>query len=313
MIHCVVHMCPTMSRLERDMWYNHNTEEVMGNWGPIFADLFCGSMCGAGPTVFSVWAYCIANGFPSKGKVRLNPVGLGAMIGTTADDVKEAIAFLCQEDPESASQECGGARLLHLSGHEYEIVNWSFYQSLVSAERRRARDRARKERERKKKTPSGANKSLGCPHVSEKVPHEMRRDEMKGDDTSHAHPSNGRAADDRFEEFWKLYPRKVSKKRARTAWKNMTKKKRQAAIDAILEHTIVWDKQGRDMTMIPHPTTWLNQERWEDDLSAELKRAPRGAADANLTEEQQRTQDEFAAAAERMKKRRRDDVRSEKE
>jgi len=71
-------------------------------------------------------------------------------------------------------------------------------------------------------------------------------------------------ADDRFDEFWTLYPRKVKRKTAETAWKNMTKKKREAALAALPAHILHWD----DPKFIPHAATWLRAERWEDDLSS---------------------------------------------
>jgi hypothetical protein len=70
-----------------------------------------------------------------------------------------------------------------------------------------------------------------------------------------------------FDEFWNLYPRKVSKKRARTAWKNLTAAQRSAALRAIPSHVEYWQTAGRGSETIPHPTTWLHGESWEDELT----------------------------------------------
>ena len=70
-----------------------------------------------------------------------------------------------------------------------------------------------------------------------------------------------------FDEFWDLYPRKVSKKRARTAWKNLTAAQRSAALEAISSHVEYWNNAGRGSETIPHPTTWLHGESWEDELT----------------------------------------------
>lgn len=72
---------------------------------------------------------------------------------------------------------------------------------------------------------------------------------------------------DAFEKFWLVYPRKIGKAAALKAFEKAAKKREPAYIIA---YVITWTNQGNlpEMQYIPHPTTWLNQERWEDDLSA---------------------------------------------
>jgi hypothetical protein len=73
-----------------------------------------------------------------------------------------------------------------------------------------------------------------------------------------------------FETFWKAYPIKSGKKKAFEKWKKLkpTPKLLQtilAAIDAQLK----WRRNahGQFRPEWPHPTTWLNGERWNDNLS----------------------------------------------
>jgi hypothetical protein len=72
---------------------------------------------------------------------------------------------------------------------------------------------------------------------------------------------------DAFEKFWLVYPRKIGKAAALKAFEKAAKKREPAYIIA---YVISWCNQGNlpDIQYIPHPTTWLNQERWEDDLAA---------------------------------------------
>jgi len=69
-----------------------------------------------------------------------------------------------------------------------------------------------------------------------------------------------------FVQFWAVYPRRVGKGRALKAWKRVGAA---AHIEAILEHVkadvVAW--QHRDVSKKPHPSTWLNDRRWEDPLS----------------------------------------------
>lgn len=70
-----------------------------------------------------------------------------------------------------------------------------------------------------------------------------------------------------FEVFWKEYPRKVGKKYAKQVW---DKKIKVEQIFSILEGleayktSFEWLKDGGQF--IPHPSTFLNGERWEDEV-----------------------------------------------
>jgi hypothetical protein len=68
-----------------------------------------------------------------------------------------------------------------------------------------------------------------------------------------------------FDVFWHHYPRKVGKPRARSAF-NVARTK--VTFDRIAEGLApwiaYWDERDEPQ-YVPHPTTWLNQERWNDD------------------------------------------------
>ena len=74
-----------------------------------------------------------------------------------------------------------------------------------------------------------------------------------------------------FNRFWKSYPRKVKKKDCRRIWK---RNKLESSINDILkdlETRPTQDQQWID-GYIPHPTTYLNGELWEDEWeSIEVK------------------------------------------
>ena len=70
-----------------------------------------------------------------------------------------------------------------------------------------------------------------------------------------------------FESFWKVYPRKVGKEKCRNWFKSHKPKEElvQKMIEAVEEQKK--SKQWSDPQYIPHPYTWLNQGRWEDELT----------------------------------------------
>lgn len=67
-----------------------------------------------------------------------------------------------------------------------------------------------------------------------------------------------------FEEFWRLYPRKVGKDKALSAWKTAVKNKTTPATITAAAARMVNDPNLPDENFIPHPTTWLNRGGWND-------------------------------------------------
>ncbi len=80
--------------------------------------------------------------------------------------------------------------------------------------------------------------------------------------------SEGNIQENRFNEFWMIYPKKVGKKDAQRAWKNakVTTELFEKIMTAVgkARTTEQWTKEnGR---YIPNPSTWLNQGRWDDEI-----------------------------------------------
>lgn len=80
-----------------------------------------------------------------------------------------------------------------------------------------------------------------------------------------------------FDAFWKAYPRHTAKVVAERVWSKI--KPDHALLAKILDaierqsKSEQWTKDGG--AFIPHPATWLNQRRWEDDLLAPAPQGPR--------------------------------------
>lgn len=73
-----------------------------------------------------------------------------------------------------------------------------------------------------------------------------------------------------FAVFWKLYPRKVQKAKAEAAWKklNVTPDLLTVITAALARQATSIDWLKSNGQFIPHPTTWLNGRRWEDEVKA---------------------------------------------
>ena len=70
-----------------------------------------------------------------------------------------------------------------------------------------------------------------------------------------------------FESFWEVYPRKIGKEKCRNWFKSHKPKENfvKQMIEAVEQQKK--SKQWSDPQYIPHPYTWLNQGRWEDELT----------------------------------------------
>lgn len=82
--------------------------------------------------------------------------------------------------------------------------------------------------------------------------------------------------DDRFDEFWRHYPRKEAKVDARKAWTQVTKKTdAQTIIDGLTAYGF-----GPDKKFHPLPASWLRGQRWEDERATvhQLPTTPRRPA-----------------------------------
>lgn len=129
--------------------------------------------------------------------------------------------------------------------------------------KRRANDSERK-RESRKAT------SVRNPSASDadkmRTREEKRREEKEQDQK----PSSSCDDGELFALFWKLYPRKVGKANAEKAWSKLKVDadlfERMASALAAWAVSPDWTKDGGQF--IPHPATWLNGKRWDDELPA---------------------------------------------
>lgn len=122
--------------------------------------------------------------------------------------------------------------------------------------------------------------------IGEKTPQSKGNKPNKtiGEDRRKSSPTTAGGSAD-FESFWQAYPKKVSKKTAKAAWKKIKPsaelhRRILGAIDAA-KKTEQWAKDGG--RFIPYPATWLNQGRWDYEWgtpppASEYGRPPRQAA-----------------------------------
>jgi hypothetical protein len=80
------------------------------------------------------------------------------------------------------------------------------------------------------------------------------------------------ASSQSFDTFWSAYPRKTNKSFAKRVFDKMAVD--QPLLSKILESIEVQKKtvwKDKDQQYIPHPSTWLNGQRWEDEILTTAK------------------------------------------
>jgi len=68
-----------------------------------------------------------------------------------------------------------------------------------------------------------------------------------------------------FEDFWQVYPRKVGKEAARRSW---AKIKNKPLVLEQIKAALSWQTKSEQWAkpqFVPHPATYLNQGRWQDE------------------------------------------------
>ena len=68
----------------------------------------------------------------------------------------------------------------------------------------------------------------------------------------------------RFDDFWNTYPRKVGKQKARAKYAAAAKRADEETIIAGAQR-LATDPNLPERQYIPHPTTWLERDGWEDE------------------------------------------------
>jgi len=78
-----------------------------------------------------------------------------------------------------------------------------------------------------------------------------------------------------FAAWWAIYPRKVGKKKCRQIWSRDNLEDRSAELIELLKRQVSQDPAySKDRKFIPHPSSYLNQGRYEDEIIDRFQTAP---------------------------------------
>jgi predicted phage replisome organizer len=131
-------------------------------------------------------------------------------------------------------------------------------QALIEHKKAKSRETSRKYREKNKSVKTLHGDTSGDSHVTVSDTH--RLDKIRLD-------KNNTKQDDRFDEFWNKYDKKIAKGSCEKKWKKLSETDK----ESILSTVSAFVRSTPDVTFRPHPLTYLNQKRWEDELPNQVE------------------------------------------
>lgn len=163
------------------------------------------------------------------------------------------------------------------------LSSWKKYQNTDGLEKIREQSKERSARYREKKRLTANEQKESIPgevrhvtrHVTVTQHHATDKEididkEIDKENKYTTHQKNNGNSDIEvgFDVFWKAYPRKVGKETARKAFGKVRGVSLETMLSALerQKRSEQWTKNGGQF--IPNPSTWLNQGRWDDELSA---------------------------------------------
>jgi hypothetical protein len=121
-----------------------------------------------------------------------------------------------------------------------------------------------------------ANQDLTIPEPSPNLMYNVNVNDNVNEKVNDKENEKVNENEQRFDEFWTTFPRKTDKARAKRSFLRLTKTEQELAVSNIQRLYSETPAQ-----FIPHPSTYLNGKRWEDQA---IQRTP-NFTHANLTDE----------------------------
>lgn len=207
-----------------------------------------------------------------SGEVFGSVPGLARLANVSVGEAQTALETLLAPDQWSRTPDHEGRRIATIEGG-WRLLNHAKYDRLksdVEAQTRRAESKREWDRAHRAARPNAAYRDQITPDVPPTTPvppptqsvppPALALDKSLKQDQEHV----PQAA--RFADFWQAYPIKRGRRAALQKWKA---KKLDASADALIadvRNRITNDRQWCD-GFAPHAATYLNQERWEDELA----------------------------------------------
>lgn len=218
----------------------------------------------------------------------------GNVMNATADDIADGIMYRGQSTGQTAQE--AAEHLMdslissgwidvaedgHFILHDWDVWQDQWYKALD----KRAKEAERKRKQRQSGEESGQSEGQdvgqsegqddGTSEHNRNLNRNLNRNQNHdhyGDNDLPPAPMNGDVPsiqEKRFNEFWAVYPKKVGKQAAFKAWQRVkpNAELHGKIMGAVMAATKTEQWQREKGRYIPNPATWLNQGRWDDEIT----------------------------------------------
>jgi hypothetical protein len=228
-------------------------------YGKIFDTMYQGTLYGKWEAIVTMQQLIVL--CDADGVIDMTPQAIAARTSIPREIIDKGLTELMAPDPYTRTEGSDGVRIALLDDHRpwgWYIVNHEKYRDMANAETVREQNRVRQQTARDKKKSHGTSRNV----TTDNGPYSESRHTDTDTDTNTDKPKDRSKG---FEQFWNAYPTKVKKKTARAIWMRKN-------LDPDLLISDIKDRQENDQEwiqgFIPHPTTYLNGERWNDAVQA---------------------------------------------
>lgn len=229
-------------------------------YGKIFDSMYEGTLYGHWQAIVTLQQMLVLCN--QDGVIDMTPQAIAARTSIPLEIIEAGIKTLGDVDPYSRTPGEDGRRIVLLDEHRpwgWRLVDYRKYQQIKNRTDKLEADRTRIAEKRK----SNKNKDVAeCRKESHSVAHVA----PVSVSVSKEKPFVASAT---FARFWQAYPRKVAKPAALKAWEKLKPDdllaERICRAVGAQAATDQWRKDGG--AFIPHPATWLNGRRWEDEIA----------------------------------------------
>jgi len=241
-----------------------------------FASIYDGTLTSNGPWEALVTFQQFLFLADREGVVDMNAAAISRRTTVPLSVIERGIIALEAEDPLSRRPNDSGCRLRRLDDHRdwgWQIVNFAFYQDLLSAEQKREYNRNYQQERRSKFGAAAKPKDVNVDKVDSGTQLSglsmSRQEEVEEKEEVKKPPVRKKTPHGvRFEEFWATWPKHFRKQDKAKCKKKWDARELDKIADDIIAHvklkqlTEQWQREGGQF--IEAPLTYINGSRWGD-------------------------------------------------
>ena len=208
----------------------------------------------------------------ADGNVEGSIGGLAHLARISPKQCEQALQVLASPDPDSGD-ETTGERIQKVGPGLWHIINHGLYRDRQTRKQARQAKWVKEKRSRTKASTTPDSQTEADTNTNTytgPVDTVDMSTPSKKEETADVKPAKPKKTDAEireetgFDEFWAAYGKPSGTKRALTAWKNLTKKDRAAAMEAVAAYVAATP----DVQFRKNASTWIHQRCWEDEMIA---------------------------------------------